>query len=76
MAKMLRIEFGKSSIDIEDDKEVLWKTISDPEFDWNTPLLIKDSTNPMNDLLLNLSKFAVIKRFDNKPKTVADIINE
>jgi hypothetical protein len=40
-----------------------------PEFDWNTPLLVRDSTNPMNDMILNMEHFVAIKRFDrNEPK--------
>lgn len=74
--KMLRIEFGKASVDIDDEKEILWKLITHPDFDWNTPLLVKDSTNSMNNLILNLERCTCIKRFDNKPKTVVDIINE
>lgn len=76
MVKMIRIEFAASSVKIEDEKEILWKTITNPDFDWSTPLLIKDSTNPMNDIILNLERCTAIRRFDNKPKTVADIINE
>jgi len=76
MVKMLRIEYGMSAVDIEDEKEILWKLIMNPDFDWNTPLLIKDSTNPMNDMILNLDRFVVIKRFDNKQKTVEEIIRE
>jgi len=76
MVKMLRIEYGTTSIDIEDDKEKLWKIIIDPEFDWNTPLFVRDSTNPMNDIIVNLDRFISIKRIDNKQKTVEEIIRE
>jgi len=74
--KILRFEFGTARVDIDDEKEILWKLIINPDFDWNTPLLVRDSTNSMNDMILNLERCTAIRRVDNKPKTVADIINE
>lgn len=76
MVKIIRIKYGIAAIDIEDEKEILWKLIMDPDFDWNTPLLIKDSTNPMNDMIVNLDRFISIIRLDNKQKSVEEIINE
>ena len=69
MVKIVQIDFGRSMTEVEDDKEILWNLIMNPEFDWNTPLLVRDSTNPMNDMILNMEHFVAIKRFDrNEPK--------
>ena len=51
---MIKIKFEVDSIDIDDENDMFWNTIINPDFDWHTPLLIKDSANPMNNMILNL----------------------
>jgi hypothetical protein len=70
--KMLRFEFGTAVVNIDDDNEVLWKLITDKDFDWNTPLLVKDSTNAMNNMILNLERCTAIRRYENKQTFVKD----
>jgi len=74
--KMIKIKFEVDSIEIDDENDMFWNAIINPDFDWHTPLLIKDSTNPMNNMILNLEKATAITRFSSIQKDVDDIIDE